>query len=79
MGGVSTTLTDYDFVSGESDDAFGLAWQATAGCRYELIQGMDLGLAYKYLGTTDRTFNRLEVRLDGTQTHSVRVSFSMTL
>lgn len=57
--------------------AFGLAWQATAGCRYELTQGMDLGLAYKYLGTTERTIERLEVRLDGTHTHSVLVSFSM--
>ncbi len=76
FGGVETTLVDYDFLD-ESDDDLGLAWQGTAGCRYELSEAIALGLAYQYLGTTDRKFDRLEAKIDGTRTHSVTLSLSI--
>lgn len=76
FGGVETTLVDYDFLDA-SDDDLGLAWQGTAGCRYELSEAIALGLAYQYLGTTDRKFDQLEAKIDGTRTHSVTLSLSI--
>ncbi len=77
VGGVDTILIDYDFFSGSSDDDLGLAWQATAGCRYELSPRMELGIAYKYLGATERRFPELEAKLGSTHTHSITASFLM--
>ncbi len=76
FGGVQTTLVDYDFVD-KSDDDLGLAWQGTIGCRYELSSAIALGLAYQYLGTTDRKFDQLEAKIDGTRTHSVTLSLAI--
>lgn len=75
FGGVESQLVDYDFLSsGGSGSDFGLAWQALAGCRYQLSSRVDLGVAYKYLGTTDRTFDSLGLKMNGTHTHSLTAS-----
>lgn len=78
FGGVESQLENYDFWSGgPSDSDFGLAWQALAGCRYQLSSKVDLGVAYKYLGTSDRTFDTLGLKMKGTHTHSLTASVSM--
>lgn len=76
-GGVVTTLEDYDRSGENSDSDVGWAWQAMAGCRYALTESMDLGLTYKYLGTTDRMFEELEARIGGTDSHAVQVSLQL--
>lgn len=74
IGGVQSQLVDYDLFSGGSDSDFGLAWQALAGCRYQLSSKVDLGIAYKYLATTDRTFDSFGLKMKGTHTHSLTAS-----
>ena len=77
FGGVESQLVNNDWISGRSADDFGLAWQGMAGCRYQLSSKIDLGVAYKYLGTSDRTFDSFVITMKGTQTHSSTASFSM--
>ena len=74
VGGVDTHLEDNSYFSYRSDSDFGLAWQGVAGVRYQLGSKWELGLIYKYLGTTDRSFDAFNAKMDGTQTHSVSVS-----
>jgi opacity protein-like surface antigen len=76
-GGVISTLEDYDWAGGTSDSDVGWAWQGMAGCGYALTESLELGLTYKYLGTTERMFERLEARIDGTHSHAVQVMLRM--
>lgn len=63
--------SDYDFV---------FAWQATGGVKYEWRNGLTLGLAYKYLWTSDAEWELEddtalntgddELKMDGIRSHS---------
>ena len=55
-----------------SDTAF--AYQVEAGFRCPIAKNFDLGLAYKFLGTTDHSWSDHGVNLstDGSYTHSTR-------
>lgn len=74
FGGVANELEDYDLFSGRSDSDFGIAWQALAGCRYQLSSKVDLGVGYKYLGTSERTFDSFDIKMKGIHTHSLTAS-----
>ena len=74
IGSVYTELENWSFFSDEStghDFTFG--FQGFAGLRYQINPRMELGAAYKFMGTTD---HQLE-HMGGTRTHSVLFSFSM--
>jgi opacity protein-like surface antigen len=59
--------TDYTF-----------AYQGMAGIKYELNDRMDLGLTYKFLGTTDHSFGS-GIKSGGTMAHCIMVCFQMKL
>ncbi len=74
IGGVYSRLENWSILSDESTgDDFTFGFQGVAGLRYQINPGTELGVAYKFLGTTD---HRLE-HMDGTRSHSVLFSFSM--
>ncbi len=73
LGGVYTQLQDWSFLSDESSHDFTFGFQGAAGLRYQINARTELGLAYKFMGTTD---HQLE-HMDGTRSHSVLFSFSM--
>lgn len=76
VGGMFTSAESIDlvgYISGDSDAVF--AYQATAGIRYEITKTMDLGLAYKYTGTLEHTFDSFSATLSGNKIHSVLFSF----
>ena len=54
--------TDYTF-----------AYQAELGFKYSLSKYIDLGLAYKFVGTTDHSWtdNNTNLKTDGTMTHAI--------
>jgi OOP family OmpA-OmpF porin len=78
IGGVDTTLDDSSFFQERSSTDFGLAWQAFAGVRYQISSHFELGVIYKYLGTTDRSFDSFRTTIGGTQTHSLSASLLVT-
>jgi opacity protein-like surface antigen len=57
---------------------FNFGYQGMAGIKYEFNDRMDLGLTYKFLGTTDHSFGS-GVRTDGTMAHCIMVCFQMKL
>src|SRR5437667_8314230 len=59
--------------SGDSQNASAFGYQGFAGARYELNDRIELGLVYKFLGTTDADFD--DFKTDGTKTHTIAVSF----
>jgi opacity protein-like surface antigen len=71
FGGVETVLEDYDLFYGTSDSTFGFGWQGIAGCTYQISSSVDLGVRYKYLGVADQSFDFLNLKMDGTHTHSL--------
>ena len=77
VGGVETQLEDNDLFDGRSANDFGLAWQGFAGVRYQLSSKVELGVVYKYLGATERSFGAFNAKMEGTQTHSVSASISL--
>lgn len=77
VGGVLTQLDDSNLFYSHSDEDFGFAWQGFAGVRYELNSTVELGLVYKCLGTTERSFGSFSVRMEGTDTQSLSVSVSV--
>jgi opacity protein-like surface antigen len=73
-GAVSTSLENFDLLSNAhsgQDVTFGL--QGFAGIHYEISPRMELGLEYKFMGTTEHKFESL----GGTQTQSLSLSFSL--
>jgi len=56
-----------------SDTDFTFAYQATVGCNYVLCKHMELGLAYKFMGTTDHKWSdqNITFKTDGNLTHAV--------
>jgi opacity protein-like surface antigen len=72
IGGVYTRLENWSVLSDEhngSDFTFG--FQGSAGVRYQISPRTELGVAYKFMGTTD---HRLE-NMDGTRSHSAVIAF----
>lgn len=55
-----------------------LAYQAELGFKYSVGEKVDLGLAYKFLGTTDHSWNDNNVNLktDGTMTHAIEATLT---
>lgn len=68
-GGVATTFySEYGFFDTYSSD-FAFGYQALAGFNYQAAENWDIGLAYKFLGTTDHDLG-FGVKSGGTFTHS---------
>jgi len=65
------------FGSKFTDTDFTFACQAEVGFKYYINSSMELGLAYKFLGTTDHSWsdNGITFKTDGTMTHSVMATF----
>ncbi len=73
-GGVYTELDNLDVlgtVNNASDFTFG--YEGFAGVLYQISPRIDLGLEYKFMGTTDHSFQHV----GGTRTHSILVAFSL--
>lgn len=58
------------------DEDFTFAYQAEAGFKYSISPGVELGLGYKFLGTTDHSWSDhgVNFKTDGTMTHAVMVT-----
>jgi OOP family OmpA-OmpF porin len=80
IGGAATMLQSSNVPLGfpKSDTDFTLACQGTAGLKYALGKNMELGLAYKFIGTTDHSWSQggVTFKTDGTMTHSIMASFT---
>lgn len=85
IGGSSTAIrvdeasSDSTVVEG-SDYDFVFAWQATGGVKYELRNGLTLGIVYKYLWTGDAEWElendssigtQNELEMDGIRSHAM--------
>jgi len=79
-GGAATLLKSSNmplpFPNNTTDFTF--AFQGTAGLKYALGKNMELGVAYKFLGTTDHSWseNGVTFKTDGTMTHSIVATFT---
>jgi len=84
-GGLGGVFSDYSNEFGgttESDSTLG--FQALAGIKYAINERWDIGVAYKFLGTTDHDVgpgwdsngNPTEFKSDGTMTHSVLLALT---
>jgi opacity protein-like surface antigen len=75
VGGVVGTYyaESSGFSSYTSDLTFG--YQAMAGVRYALNDRWDIGVAYKFLGTSEHEWDA-DVKSNGTRTHSVLATVS---
>ncbi len=85
-GGVGGVFSDYSNEFGgttPSDSVF--AFQGTAGVKYAINERWDVGVAYKFLGTTGHDvgpgvaydgITPTEYKSDGTMTHSVLVALT---
>ena len=84
-GGLGGVISDYNNEFGgttESDTTFG--FQGLAGIKYVINDRWDLGVTYKFLGTTDHDVgsgydsngNSTEFTSDGTMTHSILVAIT---
>ena len=67
--GAAPTYRDTDCV---------FAYQAEAGFKYSVSTHMDLGVAYKFVGTTDHNWhdNNITLKTDGTMTHTILATFT---
>lgn len=71
VGGIFT-IVDGDEWGSDSDFTF--AYQGMAGLNYELSECVDVGLAYKFLGTLDHKFD--DVKTDPILSHSFLASLT---
>ena len=85
VGGAATYLTSqnvplFGFGSHTSYSStdFTFAYQAAAGLKYAVSENIELGIAYKFIGTTDHNWsdNSVNFKTDGTLTHAVLASFT---
>ena len=85
VGGAATYLTAqnvplFGFGSHTSYSSmdFTFAYQANAGLKYAVSENVELGIAYKFIGTTDHNWsdNSVSFKTDGTITHAVLASFT---
>jgi opacity protein-like surface antigen len=56
-----------------TDEDFSFAYQAEVGFKYSISPDIDLGLEYKFLGTTDHSWSDrgITFKTDGTMTHAI--------
>ena len=61
-----------------NDTEYVFAYQAEAGLKYSVSKHIDLGLAYKFVGTTDYSWsaNSINLKTDGTMTHSIEATIT---
>jgi len=62
----------------DSDLTFG--YQATAGLKYAFSERWEIGVAYRFLGTTEHELDSgfgSVVKMDGTLTHSLMATISL--
>jgi len=59
--------------SGDSQGAAAFGYQGFAGARYEINDRMEVGVIYKFLGTTDNKFD--DFKIEGTKAHTIGLSF----
>ncbi len=74
IGGVYTSLETANWLTDEQsghDSTFG--YQGFAGVRCQFTPKVELGLEYRFMGTTEHSFEHL----GGTRTQSVAISFSL--
>jgi opacity protein-like surface antigen len=78
VGGVATVV-DLTTPLGEVNDSdFVFGYQALAGVQYALSEHVELGAAYKFLGTTDHHWSQDSVTLDTEPTYSHSVLVTLT-
>lgn len=83
-GGVGGAFSDYSSEWGSTKNDTTFAFQGLAGLKYAFNERWDLGVTYKFLGTTDHDLgsgldsnnNPTEVKSDGTMTHSILVALT---
>jgi opacity protein-like surface antigen len=65
-----------NFTYDDTDVTF--AYQFQLGCKYALSKNFDVGVAYKFLGTTDHswTANNINLKTDGTATHILEATLT---
>ena len=74
VGGVHTSLENWSLFSDEfNGEDFTFGFQGFAGLRWQISEKTELGLAYKFLGTTDHSLEHME----GTRSHSAVISFAI--
>lgn len=74
IGGVYTSLESWDiFGSDLGGEDFRFGFHGFAGLRYQISSKIELGLAYRFLGTTDHSLENME----GTRSHSAVISFAI--
>jgi opacity protein-like surface antigen len=66
IGGVYGVLM-HDIL--DSEEGLGFGYQVIAGVKYALKEDLDLGLSYKFLGTTEHDLGA--ARVEGTFSHSI--------
>jgi OOP family OmpA-OmpF porin len=81
VGGVATCLDAKNVPllnPSYSSTDFTFAYQATAGLKYAVSKNIELGIAYKFIGTTDHNWSddNVNVKTDGSVTHAVLASFT---
>lgn len=55
------------------DTDYTFAWQGEAGFNYAVARHLDLGVVYKFVGTTENDWNddKVPLKTDGTMTHTI--------
>lgn len=83
MAGIfkSSNIQNSFFLGGNptyKDTDYTFAYQAEAGFKYWLNQNIAFGVAYKFVGTTEHTWNDNSITLqtDGTMTQSIEATFT---
>jgi OOP family OmpA-OmpF porin len=81
--GVAITTFDGSNITGTPTGSYRdtdttLAYQGEAGLRYSLTRHLDLGVEYKFVGTTDHKWsdNSIVLKTDGTMTHTILGTFT---
>ncbi len=82
VGGVASTLYLHSPGSWDRDTDFAFAYQAMGGLKFALNRNMEIGLGYKFMGTSYHTWfgndPSLFVRSGQVFTHSILATFTLT-
>ena len=78
LQGNNVPLFNFNPNSSYSDVDYTFAYQAMAGLKYAINRNIDLGIAYKFIGTTDHqwTDNGVVFSSDGTMAHTILATFT---
>jgi opacity protein-like surface antigen len=78
VGGVATVVDLKTPLGNVNDADFAFCYQCMAGVKYDLGKRVELGLAYKFLGTTDHRWADQGVTLDTQRTMSHSILATLT-